>query len=681
MGKIRINGINQKIIVAISSIAIIVFLIVGFVFMNYSQSIILDATNQKLSLESRATANQLNELLSGYSVLVKQMATNQELKTYMSEIQSREEVRTNPLYKEVVKTLQEIQNTDENKNIALTWVALDEASYLVTQDNWDCPTDWDIKSRPWYNEVFSQKDVVYTDPYVDKVTGKMVISVMKPIFDNSGNRLGVVAVDVTIDQIAVMMKKVKVGSSGYAFLLSKNGDFIYHPDPQKILKLNIKDVDKSLSQRMMAGETGLGAYTFEGIKYQAGYAPLSGTGWSIGVVITDKEYRQDITRINFIIFFVCGIGLMLMIFATWFISSNISKSLKVAVEQCDRMANGNFTATMARKYTNRKDEIGHLAEALNKMTNNLKAVIIKVKDASEQLASASQEFSANVDHWSMAANQVAASITDVAKGAKEQLVATNDTTAVMEQMTVRIQQVAANANQVARQSVQVDEKAKDSSKSVDKAVVQMANIEKVSQTAAAAITKVGEQSKRIGQIVDTISDIAGQTNLLALNAAIEAARAGEQGKGFAVVAEEVRKLAEGSQNAAKQIAELIEETQKDTDQAVTEMEVSAREVKLGTEVVAGVGGAFQEIEELVTKVSTQVGEISEAIYLIVNGSQQIVGSVEHIDELSKKAAKETQTVSAVTEEQSASMEEIAAASHALAELAQDLQVAVSTFQL
>lgn len=169
--------------------------------------------------------------------------------------------------------------------------------------------------------------------------------------------------------------------------------------------------------------------------------------------------------------------------------------------------------------------------------------------------------------------------------------------------------------------------------------------------------------------------------MLALNAAIEAARAGEQGRGFAVVAEEVRKLAEQSQEATKQIAALISEIQGETDQAVLAMGNGTREVALGAEVVNEAGHAFREITELVTNVSEQVKEIASTIDQMAIGGQQIVGSVKQIDDSSKKVTGEAQTVSAATEEQSASMEEISSSSQSLAVLAQNLQEAVSKFQV
>ena len=183
------------------------------------------------------------------------------------------------------------------------------------------------------------------------------------------------------------------------------------------------------------------------------------------------------------------------------------------------------------------------------------------------------------------------------------------------------------------------------------------------------------------EVVSFIKNIAGQTNLLGLNAAIEAARVGEQGRGFAVVAEEVRKLAEQSQEATKQISELIGGIQGDTEQAVAAMDNGTREVKLGAEVVNTAGQAFHEIVTLVEQVSDQVREVSSTIEQMAIGSQQIVESVNRIDHLSKEAAGQAQTVSAATEEQSASMEEIASSSQSLAQLALELRDAVGKFRV
>ena len=373
-----------------------------------------------------------------------------------------------------------------------------------------------------------------------------------------------------------------------------------------------------------------------------------------------------------------ALAIILGITIGYFSARSISRPVAQLAEAVQKVANGDLTERVA---INRTDEIGVLANAFNSMVVQLQGLVKQITFNAEQLAASSEELTASAEQSAQAVHQVAGSVTDIAHGAEKQLNAVNETSAVVEQMSASIQQVAATANQVAEYSFKAAEQAQTGDKAVVKAVSQMSHVEQTVNNSATVVVKLGERSKEIGQIVDTISGIAGQTNLLALNAAIEAARAGEQGRGFAVVAEEVRKLAEQSQEAAKQIANLISEIQGDTDKAVVAMQAGTQEVAVGAEVVSAAGQAFKEIVTLVTQVSEQVREISAAIQQMASGSQHIVSSVKSIDELSKTAAGEAQTVSAATEEQSASMEEIASSSQSLAKMAQDLQTAVGRFRV
>ncbi|MCE5287487.1 MAG: methyl-accepting chemotaxis protein [Pelosinus sp.] len=360
------------------------------------------------------------------------------------------------------------------------------------------------------------------------------------------------------------------------------------------------------------------------------------------------------------------------------IPRDIKKSLQIIMASTKRYAGGDLRETISVR---KQDEFGEIGEAINQMVAGIKHTIEKIVHSSTQMTVSSEELTANADQSAQASSQVAGAIMGVAKGAEEQLAAANEASLVVEQMSASIKQAAASASEVVDQSVQAADKANKGLQSVDTAVNQMTHIEQTVAASAEVVAKLGERSKEIGQIVDAIASIAGQTNLLALNAAIEAARAGEQGRGFAVVAEEVRKLAEQSQEAAKQIADLIGEIQSDTDKAVTSMNNGTKEVKVGAEVVNASGHAFHEITSLVNNVSEQVTKISAAIEQMAVGSQQIVGSVKKIDELNKKSSGEVQTVSAATEEQSASVEEIASSSQALAQLAQELQTEVNKFQI
>lgn len=394
---------------------------------------------------------------------------------------------------------------------------------------------------------------------------------------------------------------------------------------------------------------------------------------------TDKGAQINSARLAQLSVGAVAAACLLLAFLGTVIVRAITKPLRVMVNVCQEFENGDFRDKPRQMM--RKDEIGQLADALANMRSSLRTALQGVHASAEQVAASSEELTASAEQSALAVTQVAESINNIAQDAEKQLQAVDQTTDVVERLSAGIQEAAATASQVAHSSAQTVEKANSGRQSIGEAVTQMAQIEKTVTNSAQVVAKLGEQSAEIGQIVDAIAGIAGQTNLLALNAAIEAARAGEQGRGFAVVADEVRKLAEQSQEAAERIAGLIRGIQIETEKAVTAMNAGTQEVKLGTQVVSTAGGDFEEIASLVSTMSDQVREISEVMQHMADGSQQIVESVQNINELSKAAVGESQNVSAATEEQSASMEEIASSSHGLADLAQDLRASVGHFQI
>ena len=209
----------------------------------------------------------------------------------------------------------------------------------------------------------------------------------------------------------------------------------------------------------------------------------------------------------------------------------------------------------------------------------------------------------------------------------------------------------------------------------------MKNIAEQVSSSAKVIGELGKRSNEIGEIVETISGIAGQTNLLALNAAIEAARAGEQGRGFAVVAEEVRKLAEQSGEASDKIAKLIATVQHDTTSAVEAIEQGNQSVKEGTKSVEATGAAFHDIEIQATKLTENVNRSIEDIIAVDASNKEVLSAVGRVKEIAIRSSENATSVSAATQEQSATMHEVADASGTLAELANEMQGEVAQFKL
>lgn len=373
------------------------------------------------------------------------------------------------------------------------------------------------------------------------------------------------------------------------------------------------------------------------------------------------------------------VAIMLVLLLGWIIAKSITIPLNNAITQLGEMAQGNFSADISEDQLQHDNEFGILAKAFDAMNRNIRSLIKQLASTSDQLVASSEEMTASAEQSSQTASQVTGTIIEVAQGAERQLRCVHNVSTTVQQMSTDIQHIVANNMTAGSTAEKAATAATEGIGAIETAIDQMDSIEKTVNISALVVMKLGERSKEIGQIVDTISGIAGQTNLLALNAAIEAARAGEQGRGFAVVAEEVRKLAEQSRDAARQIADLIKDTQMDTDKAVIAMAQGTKEVKIGTEVVNNAGQSFRQIASLVSELSTQRQTIATTIQQIGVGSQQLVSAVKEIDTVSENTAGLTQTVSAATEEQLASIEEIAASSQTLVKMAEELQREIHKF--
>lgn len=375
------------------------------------------------------------------------------------------------------------------------------------------------------------------------------------------------------------------------------------------------------------------------------------------------------------------ISLLLSAVLAFLLGRSLTRPLIKTQETVNELAKGNLTVKLDGAILNRNDEIGSMAHALANMIKNYSAMIRSVSSGTEHLSAMSQQLTASAQESTKASTVVAESSSQVAEGSQTQLAAISDVSSVVEELGASTEEVAATSSGVSASSKKMLTMAEQGGIVISSTIQQMGSIKDSVTASARLVEKLGERSNQIGQIVDTISSIAGQTNLLALNAAIEAARAGEQGRGFAVVADEVRKLAEQSQVASQEISDIIKEIQQDTLKAVEAMHSGEQEVGKGTEYVKTAGQTFSDILSAVQNVSAQVDDISAAIEEMAKGTQTIVESVKIIEGYSKDAVLETQTVSAAAEEQTASMHEIAESSGSLADIAGELQQQIIKFRV
>lgn len=311
--------------------------------------------------------------------------------------------------------------------------------------------------------------------------------------------------------------------------------------------------------------------------------------------------------------------------------------------------------------------------------NELKQILSNLALTSKQVINTSKILVKDVEKTIMQSNHITETMQQVAEGAEQQSLATKESAGAMNEMAIGIQRVAESANIVSEQSKSTVQVAKNGEETVELAVKQMDFINESVTQLSATITMLGTRTQTIDEIVQVITSIAEQTNLLALNAAIEAARAGEHGKGFAVVADEVKKLAEQSQSSAKEITQLINEIHVGTNDAVKAMNVGIKDVNVGIEVVHKAGASFTDIVQASELIAVQIEETSAIAEEMSASSQQVSASVEEVSRIADASASNTNLAAHSTEEQIKVIKGILYVSDDLKKLAEELEQLIMKF--
>ncbi len=325
------------------------------------------------------------------------------------------------------------------------------------------------------------------------------------------------------------------------------------------------------------------------------------------------------------------------------------------------------------------DEFGKIAHSYNDTLGKIRSITAEIQKIANELTHYAETMSTGVNESAQVVNSIAVSINDIAELSMSQNKNVDTASSALDNIVNSVNNVADLAKQTADKANDVGTTVNQGIDGINVIVQHMNRIETMVRTSADQVDTLGHRSEEIGQIVETIVNISGQTNLLALNAAIEAARAGEHGRGFAVVAEEIRKLAENSQDAAQHIAELIGTIQDETKKAVEAMHNGNKGVRQGTDVVKDAMGEFSQVTGMVDSMVEQMAQVADHIRQVSAESNNVVEATSQVTNDSNKIASETQQVSAASEEQSATMHELANENTKLADMAKRLQEQLKVF--
>ncbi len=504
--------------------------------------------------------------------------------------------------------------------------------------------------------------------------------------------------------------------------------------------LGTKAPTEIVEQVLNKGQDFNGVTNVAGVEYYSSYMPIKdGKGSVMGMfeigIAAEKAMQSANQGVYFKIFALGAVILLVIAVCAYVFANTMSKRVNLLTASMGMAEEGDLSQNITQDCGS--DELGDLARSYNRMIDNMRNLIDEVLTTGTEVSGTSKELAQNAEQATRATEQVAGAMSELAsgssqvqgniqttadllsqlnesinqinKGAQVQATSVNDASMTIGQMAASITEVDKMAQDLSSVTEETNEVANKGKEAVEKTLNEMEMIKESVFQAAGQIKSLGEQSSHIGQIIQVIDDIAEQTNLLALNAAIEAARAGEHGKGFAVVADEVRKLAERSGKATKEIAELITTIQKGTDKAVQAMEKDTQEVEIGSKLAHDAAQALAEIISMINKATEQIHKISGAADILSEGStkaveaidsvagvteenlattdemttnsKQVINSVDSIFKLAEGTAETTQAVSASAQELTASSEEVAAFANKLADLSEKLKTSISVFKV
>ncbi len=392
-----------------------------------------------------------------------------------------------------------------------------------------------------------------------------------------------------------------------------------------------------------------------------------------------NEAIQTIVEAISLLFVVVAVSIIIGIIIALFMGRKITTPIKAIQKVSNRIADGDLTVEKVEVTS--QDEVGQLTIAINTMIDNVKGLIQETIALSQQVAASSEELTASSNEISSGIEQASATTEEISSGATKQAEHANITMEMIHHIAEEIKQINENANILEDSSLQANSASAHGTESVNQSMKQMVAIEGKVASTSKIIEGLGEKSNTINQILAVINDIASQTNLLALNAAIEAARAGEQGRGFAVVADEVRKLAEEAERFTNQITEIIIDVQKEAEESGKAMSEVVKEVQMGTEAMKKNGEAFKEIADIIDEMNQKIKEVTSATKQINGKMENAVESVENIAGISEESSAGTEELAASMMQQNASMLEINGMAVSLSKVTEQLEEAMAKFKL
>lgn len=680
----KIRSIRVKTLLLILPVLIVINLVISAIVFVSARSMLIEETQNQLRAQLQSTEQGIEKQLTAHGRVAETLAAI--LRSQYSQLELADYDRL------LADALTASPNSfgygvffkpgayDEDIRYFSSYAYNGGKQITVTHDYND--PSYNYPSQPWYTLAESAKGIHYSDPYYDETTQSAMITASMPTLDEQGNFFAVTTGDISLASIQSSILKTKLGTTGWAFMINKDGTYLAGPETGLIMKEKLQDdqdpeLAKLASSMLKAGQ-GTALYMGADGLNNVYYAKVPQTGWILAMVLPDQEMKAQINSLVLKILIASLSGIVLIVLLIVLFTNHLAKQTKRVDDMARHLAKGDFThAIEARSH----DEFGRMAGSLNETNGNLRDMISTVTDQALQVASISEELAASAEQTSRTSEEIARTIQEVAGWAAAQQQATQENARALEELSAGIQRIAESSSTLHDTTQVTTERAQRGNESIQLAVDEMNRVDRMFLETTGLMEKLLARSEEIGNITQVISRISAQTNLLSLNAGIEASRAGESGRGFAVVAAEIRRLAEQSKSSTEQIREIIEKMQADTSAAAASVHSGARTVKAGRDRVAEAGDAFRGILSEIEQTALHIEEVSAVSEQMSASSEEISATVEDLSRIAGQAADGSQNVAAASEQQLAAMQEVSASAEYLGTMMQELQNLLGRFKV
>ena len=670
------NSIRKQMMVKIF-LPIIILLIVGLYFlyatMRNNAFNTAEAISQNQALQSSVT---LTEVLNEYTSTVEELKIRLE-QYHLISLGERERFIENQLM-HIIGT---------NDSIFSTWVHLEgglvqassvfERAYLKDESGklkQSTINDANIVSDL---TVLKTGNPLLLEPYMGDERMHMVY--ILPLSDDKGQVVGALGVDFKLDALQSYIENQKVLEEGFMRILSNTGIVVAHRSFARVGNFSGELDENGQGEYIHVIQNGL---THTSIEYSAAIdqntfkslAPIKvgGTYWTVGTILTQEEVMaesmrqlRNLTLISVV--FISVIGAFIIIMA-----NQISKPMMAIVGIARRISDLDIREDVSESLSGRKDEVGVLARAFERIVVNLRDFMKSNVDASNHLSSYADELSAISQQTSITADEISKTVEEVAHGADDQAREAEQAVQSMNDFGMLIESEQNELTHLNKATLEVirlkEEGIEKISDLVQKTKLNESSAEEISEV----IINANESAEKIAEASTMIKSIADQTNLLALNAAIEAARAGESGRGFAVVAEEIRKLAEQSDRFTADISVIISDLKYKTENAVLTMKTMNQVVKEQSYSVGEAREKFDGIAKAIELTQEVIEKLNRSGEHMQEKKELIISNIENLAAVTEEYAASTEEVNASVEEQTAAMNQIADASESLSKIAEEM---------